>query len=162
MQGTLRAGKKHFLESLTRDASCTLRLIIDPEATPAGELEIDVYVAAVRVEHASDILHRGILRMPAPAQLVDAVSAAAAQDVSRRRAGSEAEGADDSSSDEPEDPLPPDVCMHVAGRQQLRFEGAALSRTQPKSGWTLQVRLPMTPQVTECKQWVPGCPKTVL
>lgn len=140
LQATLRAGKKHFLESLTRDASCTLRLSIDPEATPAGELQIDAWVAEVRVEHATDILHRGILRMPAPAQLVDAVATAAAYDVSRRRTGSDGEGQEgDSSSEENEVPLPPDVCMHVAGRQQLYFDGAVLSALQPKSCWTVQV-----------------------
>ena len=95
----------------------------------------------MRVEHASDILHRGILRMPAPAQLVDAVATAVAQDVRRRRSGSDTDGADDSGSEDGDPPLPPDVCMHVAGRQQLKFEGAVLSKMQPKSVWTLQVGL---------------------
>jgi hypothetical protein len=140
VQGTLRAGKKPFLETLTRDASCTLRLSIDPDANPAGELQIEACVAEVRVEHATHILHRGIMRMPAPAQLVDAVASAAANDVSRTHAGSEAGVGDgDSSVEDLCAPLPPDVCMHIAGSRQLYFDGAALSKIQPKSFWTLRV-----------------------
>lgn len=139
MQGTLRAGKTQFLEAITRDASCTLRLSIDPEATPSGELQIEAMVAEVRVEHASDdILHRGILRMPAPQELVEAVAGAAAANDRVARRGSEREAAEDSGSEASEQ-LPADVCMHVVGRQQLLFEGAGLAKTQPKSFWTMQV-----------------------
>jgi hypothetical protein len=140
MQGTLRAGKKPFLKSLARDASCMIRISVDPEANPAGELHVDACVAEVRVEHATDILHRNILLMPAPAQLLDAVATASVYEVSRTRAGSEAgAGEADSSCEDMFTPLPPDVCLHLEGSQQLYFDGAALAKIQPKFLWNLRV-----------------------
>jgi hypothetical protein len=141
VQGTIRAGRRRFLEALIRDASVTLTLTIDPDSAPMGELVVEGRMAELVIEHGVDMLthtdvHRSILRMPAPPQLEHALMSAAPPLGLHRAASSDSAL---SHSDDASIKLANDVCLHMAGSQQLHFDGGRLSAWQPKAAYHVQV-----------------------
>lgn len=144
----MKAARRRFLDATFRDSAMTWTFAHDPQIAPEGELQCELTVADVLVQHGGDMLERSdvngtLLQIPALPGLCTADTAASSMqnaDVAPSEADLTLSPRSRQSRSEAQLHLDADVCLRMSAVHWIDMAGGTAGASAARPQVHLQVR----------------------